>query len=221
MKEEEEDGEEVKKKYWQEREKENSTCTHDCTKVILPLMYSRSSAILCLFFAQYILVMQMEWQPLILMTSLPHYNTFSFPLQSFERESNNFPKETKPIAKIVGLEARSALHQKTAHTTRNYPASLKFCLPPMSSFPVSSILWTLGCRSWTEAALVEMILGWWWVISPCAGPFLMHFGCEFFEDRAVPYTFLGHQRLVQNLAHESFSWVFVEWMNCFDFPHLI
>lgn len=139
--------EEVRKKYWQEREKENSTCPQDCTKVILPWMYSRSSAILCLFFAQCILVVQMEWQPLILMTSLSHCNTFSFPLQSFERESNNFTKGTKPIAKVVGLEARSALHQKTAHTIRNYPASLRFCLPPMSSFLVSPIRWTLCCRS--------------------------------------------------------------------------
>lgn len=94
------------------------------------LCESRRSAILCLFFAQYILVMQMEWQPLVLMPSLSHFYTASFPLRSSEREPGNLPKEAKPIANVVSLEACSALHEKTAPTTRNYPASLRFsCLP--------------------------------------------------------------------------------------------
>lgn len=110
-----------------------STCPQGCTEVLLPCVLSRRDAILYLFFAQYILVMQMEWQPLVLMPSLSRFYTASFPLQSSEREPGNLPKEAKPIANVVSLEACSALHEKTAPTTRNYPASLRFsglpCLP--------------------------------------------------------------------------------------------
>ena len=111
----------------------NSTCPQGCTKVILPCVNSRRSAILCLFFAQYRLVMQMEWQPLVLMPSLPHFYTASFPLQSSEREPDNLPKEAKPIANAVSLEACSALREKTAHNHWKSPCWSQIFLSPMSS----------------------------------------------------------------------------------------
>lgn len=72
-KKEEEDGEEAGRgeKEILTRKRENSTCLRDCPEVIPPVCAVEA----VLFFAQLLLVMQMEGQPLVLMTSL-FYLTF-------------------------------------------------------------------------------------------------------------------------------------------------
>lgn len=88
-------------------------------------MYSRSSAILGIFYTQHVFGSAGGMTALALVPSLLCFNTSAFPLQLSEGESDNFPKEAKQT--VAGPDASSALHQKTAHTARNDPVILRLC----------------------------------------------------------------------------------------------
>lgn len=89
-------------------------------------MYSRSSAILGIFYAQHVFGSAGGMTALVLVPSRLCFNTSAFPLQLAEGESDNFPKEAKQTGAGPD-DASSALHQKTSHTAGNDPVMLRFC----------------------------------------------------------------------------------------------